>query len=478
MNLDSLKDCTQKDLAALAKKRGVAGWHGMRKDQLVRALARLAKVKRDKSKLARRPAAAKATLNGSKSHSGRLNGKKLVSPIANGHKLNGHKSAAAKLKPNPNGHKPTVAKLKASSHGQQSAAAKRKPSGMKLGANGHKPAPFKSNGHKPSSASPIVRRQTAPAAVIKHPASRPAVPRPKSAVVVEKINKANSDREHLKDLARTNGKIDARRGPHKDRIVLLVRDSYWLHACWEITRNSIQRAKAAMAEHWHTARPVLRLLEVGDGATTSSAERVARDIEIHGGVQNWYIDVNDPPKHYRVSIGYLSPGGKFYSLARSNSITTPSPGSADDLDKNWSEVAENYEKIYALSGGYAEDGASGDLQELFEERLRRPMGAPIVARYGVGAERLLNRQREFLFEVDAEMIVYGQTKTDAYVTIAGEPVKIRPDGTFTVRVNMPDKRQVLPVVASSGDGIEQRTVVLAVERNTKVMEPMIRDGNE
>ena len=29
---------------------------------------------------------------------------------------------------------------------------------------------------------------------------------------------------------------------------------------------------------------------------------------------------------------------------------------------------------------------------------------------------------------------------------------------------MPDKRQVLPVVASSGDGVEQHTVVLAVER--------------
>jgi hypothetical protein len=43
---------------------------------------------------------------------------------------------------------------------------------------------------------------------------------------------------------------------------------------------------------------------------------------------------------------------------------------------------------------------------------------------------------------------------------------------------MPDKRQVLPVVASSADGIETRTVVVAVERNTKVMEPMVKDANE
>jgi hypothetical protein len=40
---------------------------------------------------------------------------------------------------------------------------------------------------------------------------------------------------------------------------------------------------------------------------------------------------------------------------------------------------------------------------------------------------------------------------------------------------MPDKRQVLPVVACTRDGVEQRTIVIAVERNTKVLEPMVRE---
>jgi uncharacterized protein len=34
---------------------------------------------------------------------------------------------------------------------------------------------------------------------------------------------------------------------------------------------------------------------------------------------------------------------------------------------------------------------------------------------------------------------------------------------------------VIPIVASSYDGVEQRTTILAVERNTKVMEPLVRD---
>ncbi|MEZ6091169.1 MAG: hypothetical protein R3C05_24740 [Pirellulaceae bacterium] len=45
-------------------------------------------------------------------------------------------------------------------------------------------------------------------------------------------------------------------------------------------------------------------------------------------------------------------------------------------------------------------------------------------------------------------------------------------------MELPDRRQVLPVVACSPDGLQQRTTVVAVERNTKVMEPISRDAAE
>jgi hypothetical protein len=126
-----------------------------------------------------------------------------------------------------------------------------------------------------------------------------------------------------------------------------------------------------------------------------------------------------------------------------------------------------------MSGGYSQKGTSQELQELLEERLRRPMGSPMVTRFGTGAAGPDNG--DFHLAVDAELIVYGVSRRDAHVTLQGEPVQLRPDGTFTVRLNMPERRQVIPVVASTGDGGEQRTIVLAIERNTKVMEPILRD---
>lgn len=259
--------------------------------------------------------------------------------------------------------------------------------------------------------------------------------------------------------------------PHQDRIVLMVRDSYWLQASWEITRSSVERAQSALSERWHTAVPMLRLLTVSD-VNSNCAESVERDIPIHGGVDNWYIDVDDPPSRYRVVIGYLSDTGEFYTVCRSNVVETPRPGECERLDEHWRDIAEDYERIYSLSGGYETD--AGDLKEIFEERLRRPM--PLKGEQGqTVADPALLRQTKLPFDVDAELIIFGKTVSSASVMVAGRPVKLQADGSFTVRMELPDKRQVLPVTAESRDGLRQRTTVVAVERNTKVMEPVELD---
>jgi hypothetical protein len=263
----------------------------------------------------------------------------------------------------------------------------------------------------------------------------------------------------------------------KDRIIIMVRDPYWLHAYWELSRSTLARAQAALGQEWHTARPILRVMDVTSEDTTSAAERQVRDIEIHGGVNNWYIDVNTPPRSFRVDIGYLARRGKFFVLARSNVVSTPKAGSSDVLDENWASVQAQFQKIYSQSSGGANGSTtSHDLRDLFEERLRRPMNGLSLQSLGTGA--LPSLGRDFHFEINAELIVFGTTEPNAKVTLQGEPVQLRPDGTFTVRFSLPDSRQIIPAVAASPDGVEERTIVLAVERNTKELEPMIHDGNE
>jgi hypothetical protein len=240
----------------------------------------------------------------------------------------------------------------------------------------------------------------------------------------------------------------------RDRLVVMVRGPYWLHAYWELAARSVKRAQSAMGPDWHTTRPVLRVFRESSEGTAI----LDRDIHIHGGVNHWYVNVDDPPSQFRMEIGYLASEGRFFCLARSNTVTTPPAGTSDSVDRNWAEVDEHADRIYAMSGGYSPQGTSLELQELLEERLQRPMGTPMTTRYGGGAARAA--AADLQLAVDAELLVYGVSD---------------PHGSFAVRMALPDRRQVVPIVASSADGVEQRTIILAVERNTKTLGVVVRD---
>jgi uncharacterized protein len=389
-----LKTRTVKDLAAMARRKRISGWHSMRKEELVKALA-----------LSARREAARAA------------------------------KAAGR-----NGRNPAAVACNSGAAGRANGAAK---------ANGADKTNGAENTHAGKAAAARKQRR------------------------LEQI-KARSAAS--KDLAFRS--VSDKNGCARDRLVVMVLDPYWLHAYWELTRRSVERARVAMGASWHAARPVLRLLEVDRNGTTSSARKFVRDVEIHGGVNNWYVDVQDPPKSYQLEIGYQAGRERFFALARSNVVTTPLAGSSESFDKNWAEVAKDFDRIYAMSGGYTDQETSRELKEVFEEQLRRPMGDPMATQFGLGAAASGGRSRAFNFSVDTELIVHGVAEPDAHVTLRGEPVPVRPDGTFAVRFNLPDRRHVLPVVASSSDGVERHTIVLAVDRNTKVMEPVIRDPGE
>lgn len=426
---------SHKDLTSMARRQGIAKSHAMTKQQLIAALSKL-----------QRPNAVAHSKNGkANSSSGAVSSNGSAKRHAKA-SLNG---AASK-----NG-----AVSKNGTAGKNGAVSK----------NGKPESHVKST---TKSDNKVVAKPKTPIKIAK-----PIPPKPRSPQLERRLAAIRQKNLGFKDIATPLG-IGSKRAPIRDRLVAMVRDPYWLHAYWELTRQGIDRARAAMGQDWHLAKPILRLFEVSTGGTASAVATPVRDIEIHGGVCNWYVDVPDPPQSYRLEIGYAAPEDKFFSIARSNVVTTPRPGSRDSIDEHWSPVAENCEKILAQSGGNAPDVPSMELQELLEERLSRPMGSPINNRFGPGLDGLIPRKQEFKFDIDAEMILFGTTEPTAHVTLQNEPVKLREDGTFAVRMALPNCRQVIPIVACSRDGIEQRTIVLAVERNTKSMEPVTRETGE
>jgi hypothetical protein len=76
-------------------------------------------------------------------------------------------------------------------------------------------------------------------------------------------------------------------------------------------------------------------------------------------------------------------------------------------------------------------------------------------------------RRGFWFNVNAELIVYGATEPDARLTVAGRPVKLRPDGSFALRFALPDGEYELPVRAVAADGADSRSARLQFRRATE-----------
>lgn len=89
--------------------------------------------------------------------------------------------------------------------------------------------------------------------------------------------------------------------------------------------------------------------------------------------------------------------------------------------------------------------------------------SPKAAVSGVGVPK------DFWFNINVEVIVYGATEPDAQVTLAGQKVTLRKDGSFSQRYILPNGAFQLEASAEPQDGRERREVLLQLSRATALM---------
>jgi hypothetical protein len=138
---------------------------------------------------------------------------------------------------------------------------------------------------------------------------------------------------------------------------------------------------------------------------------------------------------------------------------------SDQLDVEWMMPEEEYWKMFSLSGGFGVGKGSLEVRELIKRRLEEQ-----VSSGGISSAASFYRrpaERKFWLVVNCELIVYGATEPDANLTVQGKPIRLRPDGTFTLRFALPDGRQVIPVEATSSDGVDRRRITPIVTRKTE-----------
>jgi len=260
------------------------------------------------------------------------------------------------------------------------------------------------------------------------------------------------------------------------RAVLMARDPHWLHAYWEITPEAVAGLRNRLGDEWSDQPWVLRVFAFGPGVDFEKAEEGngedRYDIELPAGADNWYLNVGRPDRVYRYAVGVISRGGVFHALARSNAVHAPRDTISAVTDEEWTRAPESYRRLYEMMGEGLKDGrSSGELGLLLRERLRADWSSGMLGSMASGA---LARPAEsgpgFWFVLDAELIVYGATEPDASVTVQGRPVRLRPDGTFSLRFQLPDGTQVIDATAVSADSLFRKTITPTVRRETNATE--------
>lgn len=74
------------------------------------------------------------------------------------------------------------------------------------------------------------------------------------------------------------------------------------------------------------------------------------------------------------------------------------------------------------------------------------------------------KKKELFFDIRTELIVYGRIEPDGRVFLNGKEIKLRKDGTFTLRFALDEGEILLKFHAVSKDNLRKRNIHTAVER--------------
>jgi len=252
-------------------------------------------------------------------------------------------------------------------------------------------------------------------------------------------------------------------GYGQDKIIVQVRDPWWLHAYWELSTATLDRLREELKDMFFTAKRIIRVYDISyiifDG---TNAHRYF-DIEI-GQANNWYIDTQAPGRSWVIDLGLKLADGRFIKIARSNVVNTPLDGPSWLTDEEWMIPEDLFMRMYGLGIGVGSSPVG--IKKLWQERLKKEFASGALASPGFSPVKK-EKKRGFWMVVNTELIVYGATEPDAQVTVQGRPITLRPDGTFSLRFALPDGRQVIPVKAVSSDGLEERSITPIVNKETK-----------
>jgi len=257
------------------------------------------------------------------------------------------------------------------------------------------------------------------------------------------------------------------------RLVLMVRDPQWIFLYWEIgpkDREMLNLAPEKLREAL-----VVRLHDVtGIEEFNGINSHTWYEIPIRGDALSWYVHVPHSDREWCAELGVLNEEGEFIQICRSNKVHTPRDFIAEETDTEWMAIAEELAELLArsadlgLSSTLGSEAAIRQISRRFKIALEKEMASGALS--GSIRKRprpaAAGRDDELPLSVRTELIVSGTTDPSAVLTVGGERVELRPDGSFSLRFELPDGERTIPIRAESSDGSRSREILPKIIKKT------------
>ena len=293
------------------------------------------------------------------------------------------------------------------------------------------------------------------------------------------------------------------------RLTLTARDPNCLYANWDLTGEQQRHYNALSADRHFVLRVYLE----------QPAGTPAVEVRLHPESRHWFVHVEQAGRRYAAELGYYQADRQWRTIAVSDSVPTPTERPAEANTVSFATLHwKSPQPVPRQSSQASASPVPGapltpapmppppfvTRRSRFEKDTPPGSMAALPAEWQAPSEfvRSLTRQHErdipspnpiqhetvapvqppmtlsssmeggpperkgFWLTLNAELVIYGATTPDARVSLGGQLIRLRPDGTFSYRFALPDGMYELPINAISPNG-EARHAELSFSRGTR-----------
>jgi hypothetical protein len=237
-----------------------------------------------------------------------------------------------------------------------------------------------------------------------------------------------------------------------DRVMLMVKDPWWLFAYWEVQPGTERAVRGQLLpQEVPGLQTVLRVYDVTNVDYPAQPAERWFDIPVSGLTTSWYVHTNAPGRSFLVEIGLLTGTGRFLMLVRSNRVTAPRFGPAEPAE-GWGASDDEFWKLFDLAAGVGGKWFSpGAWTTMMQEQWSS--GGWVQNAHQIAAQPV----KGFWARLNTDIVIHGSTEPNATVSIQGQNSKVQKDGTFSVRLALPEGSQTVSIQVTSADGRKVQT---------------------